>query len=146
MKLSWECVLCSKSSTRIVGNPLWAWTSVFTHHCKCSLTSIQLEPLLLDLLHSSLWLSCLSEIIDLEIIWSLQARPLLEERNIGTLVDPRLEGKYDVNELKSMMLAAALCIRHSAHRRPHMSRVHFSTLHVHILLNYEINCPLFWMV
>ncbi|KAG0569265.1 hypothetical protein KC19_6G078400 [Ceratodon purpureus] len=54
------------------------------------------------------------------VLW---ARPLLEEKNIDILVDPRLEGKFDLNEFKSMMLSAALCIRHSAHRRPQMSKI-----------------------
>lgn len=56
----------------------------------------------------------------------IQVRPILEEKSIDILVDPRLEGKYDLNEFKSMMLSAALCIRHSAHRRPQMSKVSYS--------------------
>jgi serine/threonine protein kinase len=54
------------------------------------------------------------------VLW---ARPLLEEKNIDILADTRLESKYDLNEFKSMMLSAALCIRHSAHRRPPMSKI-----------------------
>ena len=57
----------------------------------------------------------------------IQARPLLEEKNIQKLIDPRLESKFDLNEFKSMMISAALCIRHAAHRRPQMSKVSYLT-------------------
>lgn len=58
---------------------------------------------------------------------SLQARPLLtraiEENKYDGLIDPRLQNNYDINEMARMVASAAACIRHSARRRPRMSKV-----------------------
>ncbi|XP_055827570.1 proline-rich receptor-like protein kinase PERK4 [Solanum dulcamara] len=55
------------------------------------------------------------------------ARPFLtkalEENNYDELVDPRLEGNYDPNELQRMVACAAASVRHSARRRPKMSQI-----------------------
>ncbi|KAG0586644.1 hypothetical protein KC19_2G106000 [Ceratodon purpureus] len=51
------------------------------------------------------------------------ARPLLEEKNLEILVDSRLKGVYDVDQMKRMLLAASLCVQQSPRRRPQMSRV-----------------------
>lgn len=55
------------------------------------------------------------------------ARPLftraLEEDNFDSLIDPRLQNEYDVNEMTRMVACAAACTRHSAKRRPRMSQV-----------------------
>ncbi|KAH9574755.1 hypothetical protein CY35_01G076200 [Sphagnum magellanicum] len=52
------------------------------------------------------------------------ARPLLVDRNLEKLVDPRLGlGMYDPNEMESMVVVAALCVQQSAPRRPSMSQV-----------------------
>jgi len=55
------------------------------------------------------------------------ARPLLsksmEDGNYGELVDPRLQGNYDPQEMARMVACAAACIRHSARRRPRMSQI-----------------------
>ncbi|MCD7468686.1 hypothetical protein HAX54_007084 [Datura stramonium] len=55
------------------------------------------------------------------------ARPLLtralEEKIYDGLVDPRLEGNYDTDELHRMIACAASSIRHSAKRRPKMSQI-----------------------
>ncbi|KAL2520652.1 Proline-rich receptor-like protein kinase PERK5 [Forsythia ovata] len=55
------------------------------------------------------------------------ARPLLskavEDGNYGELVDPRLQGNYDPQEIARMVACAAACIRHSARRRPRMSQI-----------------------
>lgn len=57
----------------------------------------------------------------------IQARPLLtralEEGVYDGLVDVRLEGNYDTDELHRMVACAAASIRHSAKRRPKMSQV-----------------------
>lgn len=63
---------------------------------------------------------------NLSTVVLIQARPLLEEKNIDILADARLDGEFDVDELKSLMLSAALCIRHSAQRRPRMNTVSYS--------------------
>lgn len=52
-----------------------------------------------------------------------QARPLLEEKNLDKLVDTRLDGTYDTEQMQIMMLAASLCVRQSAQRRPQISQV-----------------------
>ncbi|GJN17736.1 hypothetical protein PR202_gb04831 [Eleusine coracana subsp. coracana] len=55
------------------------------------------------------------------------ARPLLiraiEHRDFGDLPDPRMEDKFDENEMFHMIGAAAACIRHSAAMRPRMGQV-----------------------
>ncbi|KAF7822212.1 proline-rich receptor-like protein kinase PERK8 [Senna tora] len=55
------------------------------------------------------------------------ARPLLslalENEDYEILTDPRLEQKYDRNEMFRMMEAAAACVRHSSAKRPRMSQV-----------------------
>lgn len=55
------------------------------------------------------------------------ARPLLlkaiEHREFGDLPDPRMENRFDENEMYHMIGAAAACIRHSAAMRPRMGQV-----------------------
>ncbi|XP_062227759.1 proline-rich receptor-like protein kinase PERK1 [Phragmites australis] len=55
------------------------------------------------------------------------ARPLMtrafEDGNHDALVDPRLGNEYNNNEMERMIACAAACVRHSARRRPRMSRV-----------------------
>lgn len=55
------------------------------------------------------------------------ARPLLmralEEDNLDSLIDPRLQNDFDPNEMTRMVACAAACTRHSAKRRPKMSQV-----------------------
>eukprot|EP00897_Mesotaenium_endlicherianum_P009320 jgi/Mesen1/8416/ME000471S07726 len=51
------------------------------------------------------------------------ARPLLANNQIATLVDSRLDGNYDAEELVQLAAAAALCVRYSAHLRPKLSQV-----------------------
>ncbi|GJT54186.1 proline-rich receptor-like protein kinase PERK4 [Tanacetum coccineum] len=47
----------------------------------------------------------------------------LEDRNYNELVDPRLEGNYDLNQMARMVSTTAASIRHSAKRRPKMSQI-----------------------
>ncbi len=51
-----------------------------------------------------------------------QARPLLDERNLDELVDPRLGNTYNVCQMQAMILAAALCVQQSS-QRPKISEV-----------------------
>nr|XP_016446480.1 PREDICTED: proline-rich receptor-like protein kinase PERK1 isoform X1 [Nicotiana tabacum] len=55
------------------------------------------------------------------------ARPFLakalEENQYDKLVDARLEGKFDPDELHRMVACAAASVRHSAKRRPRMSQI-----------------------
>ncbi|KMZ71649.1 Protein kinase superfamily protein [Zostera marina] len=55
------------------------------------------------------------------------ARPLLtraiEENKYDGLIDPRLQNNYDINEMARIVASAAACIRHSARRRPRMSKI-----------------------
>lgn len=51
------------------------------------------------------------------------AKPILNKGEIQELVDPRLEGAYDVTQLKRIAFAASLCIRASSTWRPTMSEV-----------------------
>lgn len=58
---------------------------------------------------------------------NLQARSVLtkaiEHREFGDLPDPRMENRFDENEMFHMIVAAAACIRHSAAMRPRMGQV-----------------------
>ncbi|XP_015166250.1 proline-rich receptor-like protein kinase PERK4 [Solanum tuberosum] len=55
------------------------------------------------------------------------ARPILiratEGGNYDELIDPRLEGNFDAQEMLCMVACAAASIRHSARRRPKMSQI-----------------------
>ncbi|MCO5586114.1 hypothetical protein L7F22_040054 [Adiantum nelumboides] len=54
------------------------------------------------------------------VMW---ARPFLESMNGEKLIDAQLNGDYDPQELRSMMLAAALCVQQSPRCRPCISQV-----------------------
>ncbi|KAL4572213.1 hypothetical protein LXL04_018983 [Taraxacum kok-saghyz] len=55
------------------------------------------------------------------------ARPLLtralEDGSFDAIVDPRLPKDYNPNEMARLVSCAAVCVRHSARRRPKMSQV-----------------------
>ncbi|XP_057433148.1 probable receptor-like serine/threonine-protein kinase At5g57670 [Lotus japonicus] len=51
------------------------------------------------------------------------AKPILSKWEIEKLVDPRLEGCYDVTQFNRVAFAASLCIRASSTWRPTMSEV-----------------------
>ncbi|KAK7347684.1 hypothetical protein VNO80_22222 [Phaseolus coccineus] len=53
----------------------------------------------------------------------LWAKPLMESGNIAELADPRMEGKYDGQQLYRVVLAASYCVRQTATWRPPMSEV-----------------------
>jgi hypothetical protein len=50
-------------------------------------------------------------------------RPLLDERNLDELVDPRLGNTYNVGQMQAMISAAALCVQESSQQRPKISEV-----------------------
>eukprot|EP00250_Pteridium_aquilinum_P017333 c23578_g1_i1 orf=71-2140(-) len=54
------------------------------------------------------------------VVW---ARPFLEAMSVEKLVDARLHGEYDPQELQCVMMAAALCVQQSPQCRPCMSQV-----------------------
>ncbi|XP_047321026.1 receptor-like cytosolic serine/threonine-protein kinase RBK1 [Impatiens glandulifera] len=54
------------------------------------------------------------------VMW---AKPLLEKKCVDELADPRLEGRYDVEEMYRAMSTALACLHHSSSNRPKMSRV-----------------------
>ena len=47
----------------------------------------------------------------------------LNDSNFNGLVDPRLEGNFDISEMTRVVACAAASVRHSAKRRPKMSQV-----------------------
>ncbi|XWS52219.1 hypothetical protein CRYUN_Cryun11dG0048100 [Craigia yunnanensis] len=51
------------------------------------------------------------------------AKPLLNREEIEKLVDPRLQGAFDISQLKGLSFAASLCIRASSAWRPTMNEV-----------------------
>ncbi|KAF8036479.1 hypothetical protein BT93_C2258 [Corymbia citriodora subsp. variegata] len=55
------------------------------------------------------------------------ARPMLtqylEDGNLNSLVDPRLQNNYDVNEMARMVACAAACVCRSTMRQPKMSKI-----------------------
>ncbi|KAF1002294.1 hypothetical protein AG4045_024179 [Apium graveolens] len=52
-----------------------------------------------------------------------QAKPILNQGDNVKLVDPRLEGAYNIKQLNRLAFAASLCIRKSSTWRPVMSEV-----------------------
>ncbi|KAK9697509.1 hypothetical protein RND81_08G042200 [Saponaria officinalis] len=53
----------------------------------------------------------------------LWAMPLMESGKITELIDPRLEGVYDAQQLHKIVLTASCCVRHSSAWRPSMTEV-----------------------
>jgi hypothetical protein len=53
----------------------------------------------------------------------MQAKPFMESGNLAQLADPKLIGKYDLEELHTLVLTASYCIRQSSIWRPSMSEV-----------------------
>lgn len=53
----------------------------------------------------------------------LWAKPLMESGNLAQLADPKLEGRYDLEQLHGVVLTASYCVRQSPVWRPSMSEV-----------------------
>ncbi|CAA0820014.1 Probable receptor-like serine/threonine-protein kinase [Striga hermonthica] len=53
----------------------------------------------------------------------LWARPLMESGNLRELVDPKLKGKYEMDQLFKVALTASYCVRQSSLYRPSMTEV-----------------------
>ncbi|KAK6151495.1 hypothetical protein DH2020_014130 [Rehmannia glutinosa] len=53
----------------------------------------------------------------------LWARPLMESGNLSELADPKLEGRYDMDQLFRVTLTASYCVRQSSIWRPSMTEV-----------------------
>ncbi|XP_057514279.1 probable receptor-like serine/threonine-protein kinase At5g57670 [Actinidia eriantha] len=53
----------------------------------------------------------------------LWAKPLMESGHVSELVDPKLEGKYDFDQMQRLVLTASYCVRQSSIWRPSMSEV-----------------------
>ncbi|KAK1420885.1 hypothetical protein QVD17_22833 [Tagetes erecta] len=51
------------------------------------------------------------------------AKPILNEGEVEKIVDPRLEGKYELSQLNRLGFVASLCIRPSSTWRPTMSEI-----------------------
>ncbi|KAL9241394.1 hypothetical protein vseg_015512 [Gypsophila vaccaria] len=54
------------------------------------------------------------------VMW---AKPFLDTMNMKVLVDPKLEDKYNTQEMKRIMMIASMCIHHTASKRPYMNKV-----------------------
>lgn len=54
------------------------------------------------------------------VMWAM---PILQSGKYQELVDPRLDGKYDVEQMEWMVLAAALCLKRVSQSRPTMPYV-----------------------
>lgn len=94
------------------GEPRRMGTTSLHHQCSC-----------LQLQLWSLWPNSLDSFLS-----SLrQARPVLvdavETGDLDAVVDPRLDGAYNMGEMIVMVEAAAACVRHSAPKRPRMVQV-----------------------
>ncbi|XP_042493982.1 probable receptor-like serine/threonine-protein kinase At5g57670 isoform X2 [Macadamia integrifolia] len=53
----------------------------------------------------------------------LWAKPLMESGDIAELADPKLEGKYDINQMDRLVLTASYCVSRSSIWRPSMTEV-----------------------
>lgn len=54
---------------------------------------------------------------------SKQVKPLMESGKLNELVDPKLEDKYDMDQLHRLVLTASYCIRQTSVSRPSMTQV-----------------------
>ncbi|KAK3007640.1 hypothetical protein RJ639_013108 [Escallonia herrerae] len=61
----------------------------------------------------------------------LWARPLMESGNINELVDPRLGGRYDMDQMHRLLLTVSYCVRQSTIWRPSMTEVLHILSHGH---------------
>ncbi|KAK3026282.1 hypothetical protein RJ639_041231 [Escallonia herrerae] len=61
----------------------------------------------------------------------LWARPLMESGNIDDLVDPRLGGRYDMDQMHRLLLTVSYCVRQSTIWRPSMTEVLHILSHGH---------------
>ncbi|KAL2502307.1 putative receptor-like serine/threonine-protein kinase [Forsythia ovata] len=61
--------------------------------------------------------------VDSEQSLLLWARPIMESGNLTQLADPKLEGKYDMDQLHRVVLTASCCVRQSSIWRPSMTEV-----------------------
>lgn len=66
----------------------------------------------------------------LNLMILLQARSLLSSGLCDRLIDPNLKDEYNKDEIKTMMIAARLCLLHSSSRRPTMKKVVFGQLYI----------------
>ncbi|KAJ4959058.1 hypothetical protein NE237_026169 [Protea cynaroides] len=53
----------------------------------------------------------------------LWAKPLMESGDIAQLADPKLAGKYDIDQMDRLVLAASYCVRQSSIWRPSIAEV-----------------------
>ncbi|KAK6946490.1 Protein kinase domain [Dillenia turbinata] len=74
------------------------------------------------------------------VLW---ARSLLNRGLCERLIDPSLQGDYNKEEMKRMMIAARLCLMHSSSRRPTMKTVRSLSFQLEILKLFEE--PDFWL-
>lgn len=68
-------------------------------------------------------------LLSLKFQRNMQARSLLTCGLCERLIDPDLKEDYDKDEMKTMMIAARLCLLHSSSRRPTMKTVIFLIFH-----------------
>ena len=57
------------------------------------------------------------------VVGGLKAKPILSDKNVKELADPRLEDNYDPTEMDRAMVTASKCIHHTASFRPYMNQV-----------------------
>lgn len=62
----------------------------------------------------------------------LQARSLLSNGLCDRLIDPNLKDEYNKDGMKTMIIAARLCLLHSSSRRPTMKKVVLSQLYIQL--------------
>ncbi|KAJ0969929.1 hypothetical protein J5N97_022806 [Dioscorea zingiberensis] len=54
------------------------------------------------------------------VMW---AKPILERGEMNQLLDPKLEGMFNEDQVQRMVLASTLCINRTARRRPEMNQI-----------------------
>lgn len=63
--------------------------------------------------------------LDIMVDKHLQAKPILQSRNVSKLLDPSLGSEYEHEYIERMVLAATVCISLSPQTRPQISLVGF---------------------
>ncbi|XP_061372474.1 protein kinase STUNTED-like [Gastrolobium bilobum] len=54
------------------------------------------------------------------VVW---AKPILESGDVKDLLDPNLQGKFDVAQMQKLVLAASLCVTRAARLRPTLNQI-----------------------
>lgn len=86
------------------------------------------------------------------VLFAVQARPLLKEKNYPDLIDPRILDSHDVHQLFWMVRVAEKCLSKDPHKRLTMDKVYHLSYIVHVrnlcyvfMIYYHCICRLYML-